>query len=75
MGLPMHHSVSAEQAAMAGPHPNVRKRASDMPLPSTRRWITADSPPEGLPARPTASGLSSVPTLRGLRKWSITTGE
>jgi len=57
--------------ATAEPHPNVWNLMSTIRSSLIRRYISMMSPHTGLPTRPTAtSSPSSVPTLRGLRKWS-----
>ncbi len=59
------------EVATAEPQPKVWKRMSLMRSSSTSMYISMRSPQTGLPTRPMATfGPSSVPTLRGLRKWS-----
>ena len=59
------------EVATAEPHPNVWNLMSTMRSSLIRMYISMRSPQTGLPTRPTAtSSPSSVPTLRGLRKWS-----
>jgi hypothetical protein len=67
-------SVSAEEEAIALAQPKVWNLTSAIrPAESSLNMSLRASPQAMEPTRPTPSGSWMVPTLRGLRKWSITT--
>ena len=67
--LPLTHSVTSDEEAMAEPQPKVLNLASSMtPCSLTRICSFMTSPQAGAPTRPvptSAASLSSEPTLRG----------
>jgi hypothetical protein len=71
--LPLINSVSAELEAMALAQPKVWNLASTMRCSlSTLRKSLSASPQAMLPTSPTPSASGISPTLRGLRKNSLT---